>query len=214
MTLLGFVQNAVFSGVTSGAADYICQRLEVRWARSRSRLAAAKILDLEGEDETEPFEPYDVPRTWRFTMCGVLQGLASYEFILLINGAIPGTSPSAVAEKALIDAYTPIGTLVCTLVMTTKLAGHDWHYVARKMRRDLLPAWGATVAFCAPTNIIKYAFVPVELQAMFGKLTGLLLGVGVSYFANRKLEAQPEPEPETSTVTKRRGVRGLCPKKH
>ncbi|KAL7463417.1 hypothetical protein ACHAXS_003787 [Conticribra weissflogii] len=141
-------------------------------------------------------KPYDPMRTLRLGSFGFLiHGTTGHYFYGFLDSKLPGTKPTTVATKVLIDQtmWNPIfGLMFFGYLNVTE--GKSLDDYKNKIKADLKTAVMGSWAVWVPAHTINFAFVPPSQRLLYINSIQIGYNVFLSFLGNKKVESDDKEE--------------------
>jgi protein Mpv17 len=159
--------------------------------KALTSLTGFTLGDILAQKFIEPGDkPYDVMRTVRLGSFGfLLHGTTGHFFYGFLDSKLPGTKPTTVATKVLIDQtmWNPI--FGCMFFGYLNLVeGKSFEDYKKKLQADLKTAVMGSWAVWVPAHTINFAFVPPSQRLLYINSIQIGYNVFLSFLGNKKVE--------------------------
>jgi len=174
------------------------------WSRYNKMLEAQPLLtkaltsltgftlgDVLAQNFVEKVDVYDPMRTLRLGSFGFLcHGTTGHYFYGFLDSKLPGTKPTTVATKVLIDQtmWNPI--FGCMFFGYLNLVeGKTFEDYKKKLSADLKTAVMGSWAVWVPAHTINFAFVPPSQRLLYINTIQIGYNIFLSFLGNKKVES-------------------------
>ena len=135
-------------------------------------------------------KPYDVMRTIRLGSFGFfIHGTTGHYFYGFLDSKLPGTKPTTVATKVLIDQtiWNPIFGLMFFGYLNV-CEGKSFEDYKNKIKADLKTAVMGSWAVWVPAHTINFAFIPPSQRLLYINSIQIGYNVFLSFLGNKKVD--------------------------
>jgi protein Mpv17 len=141
-------------------------------------------------------KPYDPMRTIRLGSFGFLiHGTTGHYFYGFLDSKLPGTKPTTVATKVLIDQtmWNPIFGLMFFGYLNA-VEGKSFEDYKNKLQADLKTAVMGSWAVWVPAHTINFAFIPPSQRLLYINSIQIGYNIFLSFLGNKKVESAADEE--------------------